>query len=466
LVEIMKKYDVLVMGSGPAGEKGAIQAAKLKRRVAVIEKNPFIGGAGLQTGTIPSKTLRETALYLYGLKQRVIYGFHCDLGKNVKFQELMHRKDTVVHRQMEVIIDQFTRNDVEIIYGEASFEDAHTLAVRDSQGRVENYQADVILIAVGGRPNRPPEVPFGEPTVYDSDTILQIDTIPRSLTIIGGGVIGCEYASIFACLGTEVTVVEKQERLLTFADQEIVNSLSYWMRQSGVVLRLGEEMSKIEVEHPGRVVTHLKSGKQVVSEKLLFTLGRSANTEGLNLEKIGVNIGKRGRVEVDQEYRTSVPSIFAAGDVIGGPGLASTSQEQGRLSMCAALMQECPVSGPSNILPYGIYTIPEISMVGDTEESLTRQGIPYEVGQAFFNEVARGQIIGDIYGMLKLLFHRENRRLLGVHIIGERSTELIHIGQAVLSFNGTIDYFINAVFNYPTLSDAYKVAALNGVNRL
>ncbi len=462
----MKTYDVLVLGSGPAGQKGAIQAAKLGRRVVIIEKEPFIGGAGLQTGTIPSKTLRETAHYLSGLKQRVIYGFQCVLGKNVQFQELIHRKDSVIQRQMEVIIDQFTRNDIEILYGTATFEDTHTVRVRDSEGRDTLYRGDVILIAVGSRPNRPGNVPFETQSVYDSDTILSIDTIPKALTIIGGGVIGCEYASIFSCLGTRVTLIEKKERLLGFADEEIVNSLSYWMRHAGVVMRLGEEMDQIQIERPGRVVTLLKSGKKVVSEKLLYTLGRNANTEGLNLDRIGVKLGKRGRIDVDSDFRTSVGNIFAAGDVIGAPSLAATSQEQGRQAMCAALMQECPLPVSPDLLPYGIYTIPEISMIGATEESLTRQGIPYEIGQVYFNEVARGQIMGDSYGMLKLLFHRETRKLLGVHIIGERATEIIHIGQAVLHFRGTIDYFVNTVFNYPTISEAYKMAALNGINRL
>jgi len=462
----MKEYDLLVIGSGPAGQKGAIQAAKLGRRVAVFEKEPFIGGAGLQTGTIPSKTLRETALYLSGLKQRSVYGFQCILGRNVQFQELIHRKDTVVQRQMEVIINQFARNNVEIIYGTALLEDPHTLRVKNHQGGTERYRGEVILIAVGSRPNRPTEVPFDGHTVYDSDGILKIDTIPDSLTIVGGGVIGCEYASVFACLGTRVTIVEKKERLLAFADEEIVNSLVYWMRHAGVVMRLGEEVKEIDVERPGRVVVRLASGKQVVSEKLLFTLGRNANTAGLGLEEVGVKLGKRGRIEVDADYRTNVPGIFAAGDVIGGPSLASTSMEQGRQAVCAALMQACPVSGVGDQLPFGIYTIPEISMFGETEAGLTKQGIPYEIGQAFFNEVARGQIIGDSYGMLKLLFHRETRKLLGIHIIGERATEIIHIGQAVMSTGGTIDYFVNTVFNYPTLSDAYKVAALNGINRL
>ncbi len=462
----MKEYDVLVIGSGPAGQKGAIQAAKLGKRVAVFEKQPFIGGAGLQTGTIPSKTLRETALYLSGLKQRAVYGFQCVLGKNVQFQELIHRKDSVVQRQMEVIIDQFARNNVEILYGKASFEDPHTLLVQNDQGEENRYRGEVILVTVGSRPNRPAEVPFDGHSVYDSDSILRIDTIPNSLTIVGGGVIGCEYASVFACLGTRVTIVEKKERLLGFADEEIVNSLVYWMRHAGVVMRLGEELEKIDVERPGRVVAKLASGKQVVSEKLLFTLGRNANTEGLGLEQVGVKLGKRGRIEVDSDFRTNVEGIFAAGDVIGGASLASTSMEQGRQAMCAALMQECPIAGVTNQLPYGIYTIPEISMFGETEASLTEQGIPYEIGQAFFNEVARGQIIGDSYGMLKLLFHRETRKLLGVHIIGERATEIIHIGQAVMSYGGPIDYFVNTVFNYPTLSDAYKVAALNGINRL
>ncbi|NOY53705.1 MAG: Si-specific NAD(P)(+) transhydrogenase [Deltaproteobacteria bacterium] len=462
----MKAYDVLVIGSGPAGQKGAIQAAKLGKRVAVFEKEAFIGGAGLQTGTIPSKTLRETALYLSGLKQRSVYGFQCILGKNVQFQELMHRKETVVQRQMEVIIDQFARNNVEIIYGTAVFEEPHILRVKNRQGETERFRGEVILVTVGSRPNRPPEVPFDGHSVYDSDGILKIDTIPDSLTIIGGGVIGCEYASVFACLGTRVTIVEKKDRLLGFADEEIVNSLVYWMRHAGIAMRLGEGVDRIDVEHPGRVVAQLAGGKQVVSEKLLFTLGRNANTKGLGLEEVGVKLGKRGRIEVDSDYRTNISGIFAAGDVIGGPSLASTSMEQGRQAMCAALMQECPVTGVANQLPYGIYTIPEISMFGETEAGLTEQGIPYEIGQAFFSEVARGQIIGDSYGMLKLLFHRETRKLLGIHIIGERATEIIHIGQAVMSNEGTIDYFVNTVFNYPTLSDAYKVAALNGINRL
>lgn len=462
----MEQYDVLVIGSGPAGQKGAIQAAKLGKRVAVFEKQPFIGGAGLQTGTIPSKTLRETALYLSGLKQRAVYGFQCILGKHVQFQELMHRKDSVVQSQMEVIIDQFARNDVEIIYAKATFEDPETLLVQNDQGEEKRYRGEVILVTVGSRPNRPPEIPFDGHSVYDSDSILKIDTIPHSLTIVGGGVIGCEYASVFACLGTRVTIVEKKDRLLGFADEEIVNSLVYWMRHAGVVMRLGEELEKVDVERPGRVVARFAGGKQVVSEKLLFTLGRNANTAGLGLERAGVKLGKRGRIEVDSDFRTNVEGVFAAGDVIGGPALASTSMEQGRQAMCAALMQECPIAGAADHLPYGIYTIPEISMFGETEASLTEQEVPYEIGQAFFNEVARGQIIGDSYGMLKLLFHRETRRLLGVHIIGERAAEIIHIGQAVMSYGGTIDYFVNTVFNYPTLSDAYKVAALNGINRL
>ena len=461
-----KQYDVLVLGSGPAGEKGAIQAAQLGRRVAVIEKEPYLGGAGLQTGTVPSKTLRETAVYLAGLKQRALFGFQCILGRNVRLQELMHRKEAVIQRQMEVLLDRFTRNDVEIVYGRGRFEDPHTLLVERAGGEVERFRGDVILVAVGSRPHRPPEVPFDGRTVYDSDTILTVDTIPESLTIVGGGVIGCEYASIFAALGTRVTMVEKRPRLLGFADAEIVESLTYWMRHAGVVLRLGEEMREIAVEGPDRVVTRLASGKQVVSARLLYTLGREAATQGLGLEAAGVAVAERGRIVVDADYRTNVPHVFAAGDVIGAPSLAATSQEQGRRAVCAALGRACPRSAGAGLLPFGIYTIPEVSMVGETEEGLTARGVPYEAGRALFHEVARGQITGDVYGMLKLLFHRETRRLLGVHVVGERAAELIHIGQAVLHFGGTVDYFVETVFNYPTLSEAYKTAALDGIQRL
>ncbi|HBR18241.1 MAG TPA: Si-specific NAD(P)(+) transhydrogenase [Deltaproteobacteria bacterium] len=461
----MRRFDVLIVGSGPGGQRAAFQASKLKKTVAVIERQPYIGGAGLHTGTLPSKTLREAALFLSGFKQRAIFGFQLAIGREVTLQELMHRKMDVIKKQMEVIIDQFSRNNVEIIYGDASFTDGHKLTVKGTTATEELY-GDIIIIATGTRPLRPRDVPFDEAHIYDTDTILKIDNIPRTLAIIGGGVIGCEYACIFASLGVKVTLIEKKSRLLPFADEEIVNNLIYWMRHSGITLRLSEEVVKITVEAKDRVVTTLKSSKQAVSEKLLYTMGRVGNTDMLNLNAVGIKSNERGGLNVNENFQTALPHIYAIGDVIGFPALASTSMDQGRRAVCNAFHTEGVTCEVVSHLPFGIYTIPEISMVGETEEELTKKGVPYEIGCALFQEVAKGQIIGDTHGMLKLLFHRETRQLLGVHIIGERATELIHIGQAVMSFGGTIDYFKDTVFNYPTLTDAYKVAALNGLNRL
>ena len=461
----MRRFDVLIVGSGPGGQRAAFQASKLKKTVAVIERQPYIGGAGLHTGTLPSKTLREAALFLSGFKQRAIFGFQLAIGREVTLQELMHRKMDVIKKQMEVIIDQFSRNNVEIIYGDASFTDGHKLTVKGTTATEELY-GDIIIIATGTRPLRPRDVPFDEAHIYDTDTILKIDNIPRTLAIIGGGVIGCEYACIFASLGVKVTLIEKKSRLLPFADEEIVNNLIYWMRHSGITLRLSEEVVKITVEAKDRVVTTLKSSKQAVSEKLLYTMGRVGNTDMLNLNAVGIKSNERGGLNVNENFQTALPHIYAIGDVIGFPALASTSMDQGRRAVCNAFHTEGVTCEVVSHLPFGIYTIPEISMVGETEEELTKKGVPYEIGCALFQEVAKGQIIGDTHGMLKLLFHRETRQLLGVHIIGERATELIHIGQAVMSFGGTIDYFKDTVFNYPTLTDAYKVAALNGLNKL
>lgn len=462
----MRRFDVLVIGSGPGGQKAAIQAAKLGKKVAVIERRPYIGGAGLHTGTLPSKTLRETALFLSGFKQRAIFGFHLTLGREVTLKELIHRNDEVIRRQMAVIVDQFSRNNVEIIYGEAAFLDANRLAVKVAAGAFEELYGEVIIIATGSSPARPPDVPFDKDHIYDSDSILEIDRIPNTLTIIGGGVIGCEYACIFAALGVNTNLIDRKERLLSFADEEIINNLMYWMRHSGVTLRLKEEVVDITVEEAGRVTTRLRSGKVVLSEKLLYTMGRVGNTDRLNLESIGLKPNSRGLLKVNEFYQTSIAHIYAIGDVIGFPSLASTSMEQGRRSVCHAFQREGLTCELAGYLPLGVYTIPEVSMVGETEEALTVRGIPYEVGCAYFHEVARGQIIGDTHGMLKLIFDRNTRKLLGVHIVGERASELIHIGQAVLNYGGPIDYFKDAVFNYPTLSEAYKEAALNGLNKL
>ncbi len=461
----MRCYDVLVVGSGPGGQKAAIQAAKLGKKVAIIEKSPFIGGAGIHTGTLPSKTLRETALIYSAFKQRAVFGLQLTLNREVALGELMHKKSEVARLQMEVIIDQFSRNNVEVVYGEASFIGPNTLALKGG-GATEELNADFIILAPGSRPSRPPDVPFDAEHIYDSDSILSLNRIPGSLTVVGGGVIGCEYACIFGALGVKVNLVEKKARLLSFADEEIVTSLMYWMRHSGVTFRLDEEVTDISVERPGRVLTKLRSGKVLVSEKLLYTMGRVGNTDALNLAAVGLKADYRGLLSVNESFQTTVPNIYAIGDVIGFPSLASTSMEQGRRAVCHAFQKEgitCEIHG---ILPFGIYTIPEIAMIGETEESLTLKGIPFEAGCAYFHEVARGQIIGDVHGMLKLLFDRNSRAILGVHIVGERASELIHIGQAVMSYGGPIDYFKDAVFNYPTLSNAYKEAALNGLNKL
>lgn len=462
----MKTYDILVIGSGPGGERAALQAAKLGKRVAIIERKPYIGGAGLNTGTLPSKTLRETAVFLSGFKQRAIYGFQYTLGHEPKLGELMYRKSEVIRRQMEVTIDQFSRNNIEVIYGTASFLDEKTLSVRDGSGSTTTYRAPVIVIAAGTHPRRPADIPFDADHIYDSDTILTLDRIPARLAIIGGGVIGCEYACIFSALGVNVTLVDRKKRLLGFADEEIVGNLMYWMRHSGTTLRLGEEVVDIEVVEPKKVRIGLGSGKGITSEKLLYTMGREGNTDSLALDAIGVVPDAKGLIEVDESFRTKAPGVYAVGDVIGFPSLASTSREQGRRAVCHAFERDILTCDIQGFLPYGIYTIPEISMVGATEEELTERGVDYEAGSAYFHEVARGQIMGDVHGMLKLLFDRSTRRLLGVHIVGEYASELIHTGQAVMSFGGTIDYFKDAVFNYPTLSDAYKEAAFNGLNRL
>jgi len=462
----MKKYDILVIGSGPGGQKAAIQAAKLGKTVAIIERQPYIGGAGLHTGTLPSKALRESAVFLSGLKQRAVLGFQVTVNREASLSELMYRKNEVIRKQMETIIGQFNRNNIEIIYGEASFIDPRTLLVKSHGQSSSELKADTIVISSGSRPSRPADVPFDAAHIYDSDTILSLDKIPGTLTVIGGGVIGCEYACIFAALGVKISLVERKPRVLSFVDEEIVTSLMYWMRHSGVTLKLSEEVVDIVVEKEGRVATHLKSGKLIISEKLLYTMGRIGNVDGLNLEAVGIKPDPRGHIPVDESFQTAVEGIYAIGDCIGFPSLSSTSMEQGRRAVCHAFQKEGLTCEYTGSLPFGIYTIPEVSMVGETEESLTAKGVAYEVGCAYFQEVARGQIIGDVHGMLKLLFNRHTRALLGVHIVGEKATELIHIGQAVLNFGGTIDYFKDTVFNYPTLSDAYKEAAFNGINKL
>ncbi len=457
-------YDLLVLGSGPAGEKAAMQAAKLRRRVAMVERSDCLGGNCLHTATIPSKTLRETILYIAGVRQRSLHGIHTTLGKHVTIDDLLRRKDAVIRSQVEVLEHKLDRNDVTLLRGVARFLDPHRMEVVGPDGSRQEATAEVIVIATGSRPARDPSIPFDDQQVYDSDAILRLSAIPHSLTIVGGGVIGCEYACMFAVLGTKVTLVDTRPRVLDFADREIAELLVARMRDVGITLRLGEEVAAIRRESAHRVAADTKSGKTLVAEQLLYAVGREGNTAELGLERAGLTAARRGLLKVNQHFQTAVPHIYAVGDVIGFPSLAATAMHQGRLAAAHAF--GLAVNHEGTQLPYGIFTIPEISMVGETEEQLTTARVPYEIGQAFFREIARGEIVGDRTGMLKLLFERDTHRLRGVHIIGEKASELVHIGQAVLAFGGPVDYFVENVFNHPTLSEAYKVAALNGLNRL
>ncbi len=459
----MKTYDMIVIGSGPAGHRAAIQAAKLGKEVAVVEKKEVVGGVCINTGTIPSKTMREAVLYFSGFRQRGLYGASYRIKQNITIEDLVFRCNHVIRNEIEVIRAQFQRNHVDLIQGQASFLSPHQIQVKSFRG-VEDYEADFIVIATGTKPAHSSLVPIDGGNIIDSDTIFHISSLPRSMTIVGGGVIGIEYACMFATLGVSVTLIDLRSRLLEFVDAEIIETLCYHMRNIGVTLRLGEEVERVEKLPTGRVAAHLKSSKVITAAMLLYTVGRQGNTETLHLEAAGLTTDSRGRIPVNEYFQTAVPHIYAVGDVVGFPSLASVSMEQGRLATCHAFGLPC-TSVPA-LFPYGIYTIPEVSYVGQTEEELTEKGIPYEVGKAHYREIARGQIMGDQTGMLKLLFHRETRHLLGVHIIGEGAAELVHIGQAVLSFRGTIDYFVHNVFNYPTLAECYKVAALAGINKL
>jgi NAD(P) transhydrogenase len=461
-------YDMVVIGSGPAGQRAAIQSAKLDKRTALIERKGVLGGVCINTGTIPSKTLREAVVYLSGYRLRSVYGESYTLKQNITMEDLLFRTDYVIRHEIDVTRHQLQRNGVETISAEAAFVDPHTLRLTmvDHTGE-RNITAANILIATGTEATRDPKIPFDGQNIFVSDDILTIKKLPRTLAVIGAGVIGCEYASIFSTLGVRVTLVDRSRRLLPFVDSEIVESLDYHLRQNRMTLRFNETVSGIELAQNStetRVKIHLSSGKEIVAEKALYSIGRTGATGKLNLEAAGLKPDDRGRLKVNEHYQTEVPHIYAAGDVIGFPSLASTSLEQGRLAACHAFGVETK-STPA-LFPYGIYTIPEISYVGKNEEELTAANVPYEMGKASYREIARGQIIGDSIGMLKILFHRETRLLLGVHIIGESATELIHIGQAVISLGGTIDYFVNTVFNYPTLAECYKNAAFDGVNRL
>jgi NAD(P) transhydrogenase len=455
-------YDLVVIGCGPGGQKAAIAAAKLGKRAAVIESSDVVGGVCLNTGTIPSKTLRETVLYLTGLSQRELYGQSYRLKTEITMDDLTGRTQHVVSREIQVVQDQLSRNKVQLTYGRARLVDAHTVAVQGKSG-ASTVSAEIIVIATGTRPARPANVAFGGERVVDSDGILCLTRIPASLVVVGAGVIGIEYASIFAALGTKVTVVERRDRMLEFCDEEITQALQYHLRGLAVTFRFRESVTAVEL-HAERTLTVLASGKNIAADAVMYSAGRVGSTDGLGLDELGIGLDPRGRIQVDAHYRTSVSNIYAVGDVIGFPALASTSMEQGRLAAYHAFGE--PTTALGALMPIGIYTIPEISYVGRTEAELTEAAIPYEVGVSRHRELARGQIVGDSHGMLKLLVSPEDRKVLGVHIFGTGATESVHIGQAVMGCGGNVDYLVDAVFNYPTLSEAYKIAALDVTNKL
>lgn len=454
-------YDLAVIGTGPAGQKAAINAAKMGKRVVVIEHECGVGGVCIHSGTIPSKAFREAVLHLTGYRQRRVYGASYLVKRDITMDDLIFRCGHVIHHEVDVIKAQMQRNGVDMRTGHASFADPHTLRIGAINGAQE-VSADRIVVATGTVPARPDDIPFERGRVVDSDGLLELTDIPASMIIVGGGVIGVEYACTMAVLGVRVTLVDQRPRLLEFVDAELAEAFQYHLRQLGVRLRLGEAVKDVRTT-TGRITAVLESGKQINARTLLFSIGRQGNTAELNLEAAGLTVDERGRLRVDHELRTEVPHIFAAGDVVGFPALASTSAEQGRLASSSAFGRQ--VQHRPKLMPFGIYTIPEISMVGPNEAELTAEHIPYEVGIARYREIARGQLLGDDTGMLKLIFHQENRRLLAVHVIGDGATELVHIGQAILAMEGTIDYFVDAVFNYPTLAECYKVAALDGINR-
>jgi len=459
----VRDFDLLVIGSGPGGQKAAIAAAKLERSVVIVERPNMLGGVCLNTGTIPSKTLRETVLYLTGLDQREMYGQSYRVKEEITIADLAARTQHVVSKENDVVRSQLTRNRVTILTGTARFVDAHTVSIDGAGGQPRQVSAENIVIATGTRPARPASVDFDERTVIDSDGIIHLKRVPRSMVVAGAGVIGIEYASMFAALGTKVTVVEQRDRMLEFCDLEVVEALKYHLRDLAVTFRFGETVAAVEARPEGAIAS-LASGKRIPADTVMYSAGRQGMTDDLDLPAAGLAADKRGRIAVDEFYRTAVPHIYAVGDVIGFPALAATSMEQGRLAAHHACGE--PVHDFSKLQPIGIYSLPEISFIGKTEDQLTEECVPFEVGVSRYRELARGQIIGDSYGVLKLLVSPLDRKLLGVHVFGTGATELVHIGQAVMGCGGTIDYLVDAVFNYPTLAESYKVAALDATNKM
>ena len=460
----MHDYDLIVIGSGPSGKRAAIQAAKLGKSVLVVDRGRRVGGVSVHTGTIPSKTLRETVLNLTGWRERGFYGRAYRVKKDLTIHDLMARLHKTLDHEVDVLEHQFTRNGVRILCGAARFIDANTVEVTAEDGERHSFTTDKAFIAVGTRPFRPADVPFDQERIFDSDDILSLTRLPRSLTVVGAGVIGVEYATIFSALDVPVTLVEARPTFLDFIDRELIDEFVHELRDRGMTIRLGQAVEGIACENGSAVVT-LQGGRRIKSDMLLYAAGRAGAVENLGLEAIGVEVDERGRIKVDPlTLQTAAAHIYAGGDVIGFPSLASTSMEQGRLAACHAF--GLPAIAPPDAFPYGVYSVPEISTVGMSEQEVRERGIPYECGIARFRETSRGHIMGLSTGMMKMIFSIKTRRLLGVHIVGEGATELIHIGQAVLNLKGTIDYFIDNTFNYPTLAEAYKIAGLDAWNRM
>ena len=463
----MISCDLLVIGSGPAGKRAAIQAAKWGKKAYVIEKNSEVGGVTVHTGTIPSKTLRETVLNLSGWRERAFYGRSYRVKSNITADDLRQRMDITLNHEVDTLEHQFARNNVNIVYGTAHFVSPDVVEVELEEGEKQQYRASRILIATGTHPYRPDDIPFDDERIIDSDDILKIKQVPKSITIIGAGVIGVEYATIFSALDVKVTLVEPRNSMLDFIDRELVDDLMHQMRDCGVNMRFGQQVKSVGLEGSGSVV-ELENGRMIYSEVTMFAAGRIGNTECLKLENCGLEADSRGRISLADanSFQTAVPHIYAAGDVIGFPSLASTSLEQGRLAVFHAFDKDAFAYSAPDYFPYGIYSVPELSTVGMSEEEVVERGIAFESGICRFRETSRGQIMGLDHGMMKLIFSMKTRRLLGAHILGEGATELIHIGQAVLNLKGTLDYFVENTFNYPTLAEAYKVAALDAWNKM